>query len=322
MDQARRARGGDGRRARDGVRGLGAVGPRRVRGRRLQLLGRPRAPDARARGVRDLGALPARHRGRRALQVRDPRARRRDPPEGRPRRLRHRGAAQDRLGRARVHARVGRREVARGPREVGPARGPDLDLRGPPRVVAAEPDGGQPLADLPRAGRRALRLRARHGLHAHRAAAGDGASVQRLLGLPGDRLLRAHPALRLARRLQGLRRPPAPERARRDPRLGAGALPARRLRARALRRHGARTSTTTRAAAPTPTGARWSSTTAATRSATSSSPTPSTGCASTTPTASASTPSPRCSTSTTRARRASGSRTSTAATRTSTPSSS
>ena len=71
-----------------------------------------------------------------------------------------------------------------------------------------------------------------------------------------------------------------------------------------------------------PTGARWSSTTAATRSATSSSPTPCTGCASTTPTASGSTPSRRCSTSTTRARRASGCRTSTAATRTSTRSAS
>ena len=31
----------------------------------------------------------------------------------------------------------------------------------------------------------------RHGLHARRAAAGDGAPVQRLVGLPGDRLLRA-----------------------------------------------------------------------------------------------------------------------------------
>ena len=51
---------------------------------------------------------------------------------------------------------LGRREVAGGAGEVRAARGPDLDLRGPPRVVAAEPDGGQPLADLPRAGRRAV----------------------------------------------------------------------------------------------------------------------------------------------------------------------
>ena len=78
---------------------------------------------------------------------------------------------------------------------------------------------------------------ARPRLHARRAAAGDGAPVQRLLGLPGDRLLRADVALRHARRLPPLRRPAAPQRHRRDPRLGAGALPARRLGARALRRH-------------------------------------------------------------------------------------
>ena len=52
----------------------------------------------------------------------------------------------------------------------------------------------QPLAELPRARRRARRLRRRHGLHPRRAAAGDGAPVRRLLGLPGDRLLRADPA--------------------------------------------------------------------------------------------------------------------------------
>ena len=41
-------------------------------------------------------------------------------------------------------------------------------------------------------------------------------------------------ALRLARRLPRVRRPPALQRPRRDPRLGAGALPARRVRACAL----------------------------------------------------------------------------------------
>ena len=79
------------------------------------------------------------------------------------------------------------------------ARAADLDLRGPRRLVAAEHARGQPLAHLPRARRRAVGLRHRHGLHARRAAAGDGASVHRLVGLPGDRLLRPHPALRLAR---------------------------------------------------------------------------------------------------------------------------
>ena len=180
----------DRRRHRHRVRGLGAVRARGVGRRRLQLLGRPHPPDAHARLLRHLGAVPARRRRRRPVQVRDPRAGRRDPPEGRPGRVRDRGPAQDRLGRARPAARVGRRGVARGAAQVARARRPDVDLRGPPRLVAAEPARGQPVAELPRAGRRAERLRQGHGLHPHRAAAGDGAPVHGLVGLPGDGLLR------------------------------------------------------------------------------------------------------------------------------------
>ena len=77
------------------------------------------------------------------------------------------------------------------------------------------------------------------GLHARRADAGDGAPLRRLVGLPGDELLRADLALRHAGRLPLPRRLAAPAGDRRHPRLGAGALPARRLGARALRRHGA-----------------------------------------------------------------------------------
>src|SRR5204862_3848899 len=105
------------------------------------------------------------------------------------------------------------------------------------RLVAPQPARGKPLAELPGARRRALRLRARPQLHARRADADHGAPVRRLVGLPGDRVLRTDVALRITRRLPLLRRPAAPERARRDPRLGARALPARRLGARALRRH-------------------------------------------------------------------------------------
>ena len=101
-------------------------------------------------------------------------------------------------------------------------------------------------------------------------------------------------ALRHAGRIPLLRRSAARPRPRRDPRLGACALPARRVRARALRRHGALRARRIRAAARTPTGARSSSTTDAPRCATSSSPTRSSGSRSTTSTACASTRSPRC----------------------------
>ncbi len=68
---------------------------------------------------------------------------------------------QDGVGRLRVGVRLGRRGVAARAGQDDPARPADLDLRGPSRLVAAEPDGGQPLAHLPGAGRRARGVRAR-----------------------------------------------------------------------------------------------------------------------------------------------------------------
>ena len=129
-------------------------------------------------------------------------------------------------------------------------------------------------------------------------------------------------ALRQPGRLPRVRRPAARPRHRRDPRLGARALPARRLGARALRRHRAlraRRSAARRASRLGHAGLqlrpqRGAQLPRRQRACT--------GCATTTPTASASTRSPRCSTSTTRARTASGCRTSSAATRTSRRSSS
>ena len=81
------------------LRGVGAGGAVGERRRRLQLLGRPPAPDALAGLVGHLGAVRPRRRPRRALQVRDPHAGRRARAEGRPVRVRGRGAAADRLGR-------------------------------------------------------------------------------------------------------------------------------------------------------------------------------------------------------------------------------
>ena len=115
--------------------------------------------------------------------------------------------------------------------------------------------GNRPL-DLRRAGRGAGRLRPRHGLHPRGAAARDGPSVLGLVGLPGDLLLRADAHPRLPRRPARDGRPPARAGHRRDPRLGAGALPARRLRARAPRRHRPLRARGPAPRARTPTGAR------------------------------------------------------------------
>ena len=164
--------------------------------------------DGRLHPMRTLGAVghlgalrPGRRRGR-ALQVRAAGPGRRQlPPEGRPARARaprcRRATASRRL-RARSHE-LARRRLARAPPRARPAARADLDLRGAPRLVAAQPARGRPAAQLPRARRRARRLRDRPRLHARRAAAGDGAPVPRLVGLPGDGLLRADRALRRRR---------------------------------------------------------------------------------------------------------------------------
>ena len=95
------------RRAGDVVRRLGAGRAFGLRRRRLQLLGRPPAHDARARGLGHLGAVRARRRRRRALQVRDPRAVRRAARQGRPVRVRDRAAAADGVDRARARRTSG-----------------------------------------------------------------------------------------------------------------------------------------------------------------------------------------------------------------------
>ena len=127
--------------------------------------------------------------------------------------------------------------------------------------------------------------------------------VLRLLGLPGHRVLRAHRPLRHAAGLHVPRRPPAQPRHRRDPRLGALALPERR--ATGWRASTARTctSTPTRARASTRSGAARSSTTGAPRCATSCSATRCSGSSTTTSMRCAWTRWPPCCTSTT-ARRA------------------
>src|SRR5207248_1998105 len=66
----------------------------------------------------------------------------------------------------------------------------DGDLRGASGIVGPRSRGGQSLSDVSRARAPAGSVREGDGLHAHRAAAGDGAPVLRIVGLPGARLLR------------------------------------------------------------------------------------------------------------------------------------
>ena len=68
----------------------------------------------------------------------------------------------------------------------------DVGLRGAPRLVATRPV-------VPRRRRPAHRLRLRPGLHPHRVPAARRAPVRRIVGLPGDGLLRPDEPLRSAR---------------------------------------------------------------------------------------------------------------------------
>ena len=137
---------------------------------------------------------------------------------------------------------------------------------------------GQRTAVLSRAGREAGRVRAAHGLHAPGTAARHGASLLRLVGLSGHRLLRAHLALRHSRRFPLFRRPLPSGRPRRDSRLGARAFPARRARPVALRRHRALRARRSAPGRASRMGHADLSTSAATKFAPSCSRTPCTGC--------------------------------------------
>ena len=187
---------------------------------------------------------------------------------------------------------------------------PDVDLRSPPRLLAAGARGRRPPADLPRTRPGAGRLLHGDGLHPRRAPAGDGAPVLRLVGLPGHRLLRPDQPVRHAPGPDVPDRPPAPARHRRHPRLGAGPLPDRRARPGATSTAPTSTSTPTRGRAITPTGAASSSTTAATRCELPDLQRASSGWTATTPTGCASMPSPHAVPGLLAQGRASGSRTS------------
>ena len=131
----------------------------------------------------------------------------------------------------------------------------DVDLRSAPGILDARAAWAS-RSRYREMARQAGGVREADGLHAYRAAAHHGASVLRVVGLPGDRLLRAHLALRHAGRFHVLRRPLPPGGHRRDRRLGAGALSRRTRTAWSSSTAPRSTSTPTRARASIATGAR------------------------------------------------------------------
>ena len=196
----------------------------------------PRSPGAARPGIWE-GLVPGIGNGARYKYRIVSRRRRLPGGQGGSLRVPLRGAARDRVHRLGPRLPVGRRRMdERAARQERAGRA-DVDLRGPPRLVDARPRGEAPLARLPRARAQAGGARPALRLHAHRADAGRRTPVLPVVGLPGDRLLRAHVALRHAPGLHVVRRPPAPAGDRRDPRLDAGALPDRRTRPDLLRRH-------------------------------------------------------------------------------------
>ena len=120
-------------------RRLGPQRHPRQRRRRLQRMGRTRAPDASSRRQRRLGDLRADGGDRQSLQVRAAHRRGRDCRQGRPVRIRVRGAAAVGVDRLSPRLRLGRRGVdgpPRGCRIV--VRAPDGRLRSAPGFLGAD----------------------------------------------------------------------------------------------------------------------------------------------------------------------------------------
>ena len=163
--------------------------------RGVRLIGDFNHWDGRGHPMRSLGGagvweiyVPGSRRGRQ-VQVRHLRAGRAVAAQGRPHGQPGRAPAGHRVRRVQLGACVGRRGLAGGARagRAGPRAG--QHLRGAPRILAPGPV-------LRRTRRGTDRLRGRAGLHPRGVPAGRRASVRRLLGLPGDLVLRADVTVR------------------------------------------------------------------------------------------------------------------------------
>ena len=215
------------------LRGVGAERPCRSRGRATGTAGTA-APTRCARwACRASGpAVRAGHRPGRPLQVRG-----RAAPTGRCACKADPMARQAEVPPATASvvtqsdARVERRRLDAAPRAPQP---PEATRCGSTRCTSGS---WRPGLDYREAAHQLADYVGRPRVHPRRAAARRRAPLRRLVGLPGHRLLRPDVAVRHARRLPLLRRPPPPARHRRHRRLGAGPLPEGRLGAGPLRRH-------------------------------------------------------------------------------------
>ena len=193
------------------LRGLGAQRPRGRPGERRQRVGRPCPADALARGQRGLGALRPRDRRGDQVQVPGGAGRRASRRQGRPD-----GAADEPPPRTPASSS---RAPTGGPTTPGCSSGRPQPLLDRPISIYEVHLGSwrrsprRPPPRLPPAGGGAGRVLRAERLHPRRAAPGERASLRRLVGLPGDQLLRPDRPLRHPRRLPRLRGPPPPARA-------------------------------------------------------------------------------------------------------------
>ena len=133
---------------------------------------------------RDLGALRARRRLRHPVQVRDPRRGRPVAREGRPDGLPHRDPAGDVVGGLRLAVRVEDADWMRRRARAATSTKPMSVYE----MHSARGGAGCPTPSSPTSWCRTCRTL----VHPRGVPAGDGAPVRRLVGLPGDVVLRAH----------------------------------------------------------------------------------------------------------------------------------
>ena len=225
----------------DGVDGVAFVVLRaecaaRQRRRRFQFLGRPPPPHARARQrLSGRSSCPAPRAGDKyKYEIIGPHGQH-AAAEVRPVRLRSRGPPAHRLDRASIERESA--APAPAPAGINALERADVDLRGPSRLVAAQAEHGNDWLTYRELAEQLPAYVARSRLHPCRVAAGQRASVRRLLGLPADRPVRADQPVRHAGGFRRAGRRLPSRRHRRAARLGARAFPRRPARPRPFRRH-------------------------------------------------------------------------------------